>query len=359
MKHRLFPTSRLRNGPTLRALWLGLALAFALPSAARAQQQEEAAKPAPTAAPVQESPAPRGPSREQTYAVVVGAENYDSKKIPPVVGATAEAFGVAEALHAFAGVPPDQLTLLLSESVAAPTRRTILSALARLEGRLGPESLLIFSFTGRAAEANGHSYLLPTDASITHDPALLEETAIRADLLKSLMEATGAGQVIILLDTQRAAPEVALKPPLSVRPTARFMESFRFDLRGLRVTAFATIFAAQLGQVSLAHKESGWGMFGWAVVKTLEQEFDRERDRLLFSDLSAYVSARVARDSSARQRPAAYVEGASPGSIPFDSRTVRVSRLFRRFSRPPAIVWMVWLKRVEKRTRRVLPDAAA
>ncbi|MET0626220.1 MAG: CHAT domain-containing protein [Pyrinomonadaceae bacterium] len=262
------------------------------------------------------------PSREHRRAILVGVDAYASDSIPDFQAATVDAELFARALEKSAGFDRQRVTVLGSGTVNEPTRENILSSLAQLRDKIPADGLLVFAFVGRAVELNGRSYLLPSDAAVSRNPAVLEESAIRAELLKEMIEATGAGQVLLLLDPYRAVESPGTAPALPL--TGRFQESFRFDLRKGEVRAYANIFAASPGQKSHLREQDAAGLFAMMFLEGLRSEAVGAPNRVTLAALISYIQSSVYALSDGvgprAQQPTAVVEGYRPERLVISGR---------------------------------------
>lgn len=126
------------------------------------------------------------PLNSKRYAVVIGVDQYADTQITTLGGASNDARALANALIDYAGFPAEQVTVLASDQPAErqPTRGNILRRLSNLAAVIPSDGLLLLSFAGHGMERGGHAFLLPSDAQVSNDVELLEETAINVTQIK-------------------------------------------------------------------------------------------------------------------------------------------------------------------------------
>ena len=256
------------------------------------------------------------PGKSKRFALIIGIDQYSDSQMTSLGGATNDARILAAALVKHAGFPPEQVTLLASNQPAdrKPTRGNILRRLSNLAAVVPKDGLLLFSFAGHGIERNNQAFLLPSDAQVSNDVNLLEQTAINVVQIKDWIRKTGVGQVILLLDACRndpAAGRAAADNPL----TKAYMRGFDFNVRNREVTAFATLYATEIGSRAYEFSEKRQGYFTWAVVEGLKGKAANEKGEVTLSALVKYlqdtVPQRVLLDlgRGKSQRPFAVVEG--------------------------------------------------
>lgn len=163
-------------------------------------------------------------------------------------------------------------------------------------------------------ERDRRAYLLPSDAQVNGDLALLEQTAINADVIRDWIHQTGIGQVVLILDACRNNPSEGrgdARKPL----TEAYTRGFNFDVRNREINAFVTLYATEIGQVAYEFKEKKQGYFTWALVEGLKGGAANEQGEITLAGLVKYlqetVPKRVRLDlgGDKNQKPFAVVEG--------------------------------------------------
>jgi hypothetical protein len=252
------------------------------------------------------------PGRTNRWALVIGVDAYKDSQISPLKGSANDARVLADALVRYAGFPEDQVILMSTDQPEErqPTRVNLLRRLSNLASLVPKNGLLLVSFAGHGMERNGQAYLLPSDAQISDDITFLEETAISVTRMKERIRATGAGQVVVLLDACRNDPGGRADTP---NPLTVAYTKFNFDVRNREVQAFATLYATAVGERAYEYMEKRQGYFTWALVEGIKGSAANERGEVTLANLLKYLQEQVPKhvriDLGKEQRPFAIVEG--------------------------------------------------
>ncbi|MEW6130570.1 MAG: caspase family protein [Acidobacteriota bacterium] len=258
----------------------------------------------------------RLPGNAKRYALIVGVDEYQDSQINKLTGASNDAKALADALVKYAGFPGENVILLTSNQAVElqPTRANILRRLSNLRQVVPKDGLLLFSFAGHGIERNGRAYLLPMDAQVSTDIALLEDSAINVEAMRDRIRQTNVGQVLLILDACRNNPTTGRGESRSIL-TRTYTDGFNFDLRNQDITAFATLYATGVGQAALEFKDKKQGYFTWALVEGMRGAAANSKGEVTLAGLVKYVQEtvpkRVAIDYGAgeRQYPWADIQG--------------------------------------------------
>ncbi len=255
------------------------------------------------------------PGRAKRFALVVGVDKYADTQITTLGGASNDARALANALVTYAGFPADQVILLASDQPPErqPTRGNILRRLSNLAAVVPPDGLLLFSFASHGMERGGQAFLLPSDAQVSNDVTLLEQSAINVTQIKDWVRKIGVKQVLLILDACRNDPAGRSDVDNPLTPT--YTRGFNFDVRNHEVEAFATIYATAVGHRAFEYKEKHQGYFTWALVEGLRGGAANESGEVTLASLIKYLQDRVPKQvlidlgPGKDQRPFAVVEG--------------------------------------------------
>lgn len=277
--------------------------------------QTQGAKPQPSAAQERVGELKALPAKGKRYALVVGVDKYADTQITTLGGASNDARSLADALVRYAGFPADQVILLDTNQPAdrQPTRGNILRRLSNLATVVPKDGLLLFSFAGHGMERGGQAFLLPSDAQVSDDVTLLEQTAVNVLTVRDWVKKSGVRQVLLILDACRNDPggRAEADNPL----TETYTRGFNFNTRNREVEAFATIYATDLGHRAYEYTEKKQGYFTWALVEGLKGAAANERGEVTLNGLINYLQVRVPKQvqidlgAGKVQRPHAVVEG--------------------------------------------------
>ena len=256
------------------------------------------------------------PSSDRRWALVVGVDQYQDKQITPLQGAAADAHALADALVKYAGFAEDHVILLATDLPAErqPTKGNILVRLSNISSLVPKDGLLLFSFAGHGIERGGEAFLLSSDAKVSNDIRVVQETAVGAGHIKQWIRDMGIQQVLMLLDACRNDP-TAGRSDAPNRMGESYRKAFSFDVRNHDVEAFATLYATRVGERAYLYSEKGHGYFTWALLEGLKGAAANAAGEVTLGSLERYVQETVPRlvqvdlGSSVDQRPFAEVGG--------------------------------------------------
>lgn len=235
------------------------------------------------------------PAREKRWALVIGVDKYQDANLSSLSGAANDARALADALTRYAGFPDGQVTLLTTDAPPGrqPTRANILSSLHDLAADAPRDGLLLVFFAGHGiARDDSRAYLLPSDARLSEDTSLLDDTAINVEQMRKYIRATGIRQLIVILDACRNDPTRARGTAPNVLTTA-YTRAFNFDVRNREVIAFVTIYATAVGQRAYEDGDRRQGYFTRALVEGMGGGAKNSRGEVTLAALVDYVQKRV------------------------------------------------------------------
>jgi caspase domain-containing protein len=255
------------------------------------------------------------PGAAKRFALIVGVDEYEDTQIGRLDGAGNDARSLADALIRYAGFPKDQVVLLAPDQPRErrPTRGNILRRLSNLRSAVPKDGLLLVAFAGHGVEREGRAYLLPSDAQVSGDVSLLEDTAINVEVVRDRIRQTGVEQVVIVLDACRNDP--AGRGEGDNRLSEVYTRSFSFAARNSEVIAFATLYATAVGDRAYEYKEKKQGYFTWALVEGLKGAAANDKGEVTLGGLVKYLEETVPRrivldlGKDKKQRPFAVIEG--------------------------------------------------
>lgn len=254
------------------------------------------------------------PIKAKRWALIIGVDQYRDGQINALKGSVNDAHNLANALVSYAGFPQDQVIVLTTDQPEErqPTRINILTYLSNLASLVPKDGLLLVSFAGHGIERGGQAYLIPSDARLSHDVSLLEESAVSVTRMHDRIKAIGVGQVIVLLDACRNDPGGRADAPNKM--SAAYAK-FNFDVRNREVRAFATLYATEIGHRAYEYTEKRQGYFTWAVVEALKGGAANEKGEVTLSALVKYIQDNVAKriaidlGTHEQQKPFATIDG--------------------------------------------------
>jgi uncharacterized caspase-like protein len=256
------------------------------------------------------------PTNSKRFALVIGVDEYEDSQINKLEGAGNDAKAIVEALVQYAGFPRDQVKLLTADQPTErrPTRNKILRQLSNMRGAVPKDGLLLIAFAGHGIERGDQAYLLPSDAELSNDVSLLEQSSINVDDMRKRIVETGVGQVLLILDACRNDPSAG-RGDADNRLTNKFTEHFNFDERNSEVKAFATLYATDVGSRAYEYKEKKQGYFSWALVEGLRGAAANDKGEVTLGSLLDYLQAQVPKrirldlGTGKIQKPYAMIQG--------------------------------------------------
>jgi hypothetical protein len=233
------------------------------------------------------------PSHSKRWALLIGVDRYEDSNIGPLRGAANDANSLKNVLINYAGFPQDQVVVLSTDEPAErqPTRKNILKRLSNLSGLVPKDGLLLVSFAGHGIERSGQAFLIPSDATLTEDLGLLEETAVAVARVKQRIRDTGVQQVMILLDACRAYPTGRSDSSNPLTPA--FVNAFSFESRNREVEAFVVLYATARGSRAYEYAEKHQGYFSWAIAQALSGAAANDRGEVTLQALVKYLEDTV------------------------------------------------------------------
>jgi tetratricopeptide (TPR) repeat protein len=291
------------------------------------------------------------PEKSKRYAVVIGVDEYTNKQITKLSCAANDARALAEVLVKYAGFPNDQVTLIATSEPEErlPTRGNILRRLANLRSVVPNDGLVLISFAGHGIERNDQAFLLPSDAQMSNEIWLLEETSINVRMMCDRIRQINAQQVLMILDACRNEP-VAGRGEVANRLTEAFTRGLGFipdedresalDARNSNIKAFATLYATSVGHRAYENTEKRQGYFTWGLLEGLKGGAANAQGEVTLGSLVRYLEEQVPKrvlfdlGQAIEQRPWADIKGykanelvlaVTPQAIPSKSTFVPIT----------------------------------
>lgn len=225
------------------------------------------------------------------WAVVIGIEKY--RKVADAEFASRDAIAVREYVIRVLGVLPEQVFLLLDdEATSAEIHDLVEDRLPqRVQG--GDTVFVYFAGHGMPEVTSYKPYLLPADAN----PGNLHRTAYS---LEDFYEALGklkAERVAVFLDACFSGLRARSGKKELLVPGTRtvFVTKDQPSISSLNLVSLS---AADNSQVSNAYREKAHGLFTYFLLKGLSGSAGASGDRLLLSELAAYVTNQVIQTAS-------------------------------------------------------------
>jgi formylglycine-generating enzyme required for sulfatase activity len=281
-----------------------LLLFLAMLSAQLVSQQE------PRAADVKELP-----QASERWALLVGVEDYTDRNISPLRGPANDVKKMRDTLVKYAAFPSDNIIVLSTKGRDAdmPTRTGILTALSKIRNSIASNGLLLFMFSGHGISRGEKAFLLPSNATLTDDADLLEDTSLSVDLLRERMAATKVKQIIMFLDACRNDPEKSKAASGNNPLSEHFTKALDFARRNKEVEASAVIYATGLGERAYINNSDELGYFTEAITKAMGGAVADKSGQITLGALVEYIQSNVpkwvTRDYNKNQKPFSVIAG--------------------------------------------------
>ena len=218
---------------------------------------------------------------EDSYAVVVGVENYSG--LPKAEFAAHDAEAVREHLKSLGY--PVRHTMFLADDKA------VRSALEKyvdswLPKQVGAGSRVFFYFSGHGAPdpKTGQTFLMPWDG----DPKYLAETGYPTQRLLAKLDALPAKQVVVALDACFSGTGGRSVLPDGIRPLVT-----KVDLGRASYKRLVLLTASGADEISGTDREQGHGLFTYYFLKGLNGAAHGSREGLSVQDLYDYLKPEV------------------------------------------------------------------
>jgi Tfp pilus assembly protein PilF len=242
------------------------------------------------------------------WALIVGVDQYQSKDIPPLSGAVADARAVRQALVQYADFPEAQVTVLTSDGTVKPGAVSILEKLEEIKAAAKPGDLLLFFFAGHGVQVDGQRYLLTYDANISSTGAL-KHTSLAATALMQELESIRVAHRVIMIDACRNDPTTGgQKPNLA---DEAFEAAFTLQPAG-EGGVRCTLLSCSRAQSAYEWTEKRRGFFSYYIEQGLAGAAS-VRGRVTFTSLidylNEYVPQAVREHKNREQTPYSRFEG--------------------------------------------------
>ena len=240
------------------------------------------------------------PTGGDTYAVVLGIDEYVHNTVPTLRYAVADAKLFAQSLQDAVHVPKDHIVVMTSDVVdenLQPKATNVAFQVGNLKGKVKPTDTLIFYFAGHGVTVGDDSYLLTEEAD-NRNLATLKLSALRGKDLTDFLRDAGAGRVIVMVDACRNSPS---------KPSASLDFAYPPLGAGTGKTDSATMFACSVGERSWEWDEKKHGFFTWFLVQGLCRDAAESSGQVTLQSLKTFVSRAVPeaalKITSAKQTP--------------------------------------------------------
>ena len=233
-------------------------------------------------------------SNKNAIAMIIGISDYERTS-----ARAAYADEDAKYFYDYAtlklGVPEENVMELINDRADRTELKIATKSWLKKAVSSGQSDVFVFfAGHGMASDDGNNMFLLPYDGA----PELLEESAIRRDMLFGDIDATNPRSVTVFLDTcysgtSRSEEQLVSARPVSIKAKPQLIPK-----------KFTVITAAGNDQTAKPLEEVKHGMFSYFVMRGLEGDADGNTDKKITAgELHKYVKENVDRYSAGSQTP--------------------------------------------------------
>ena len=234
---------------------------------------------------VDELPAIKAKPNKNSFAIVIGIENY-RQKLPKADYATADANTMTEYLTKAMGYPEENVVALLNDKASMSDLTKYFEKWLSNNVEKDGSVFIYYSGHGAPNPKTGDAYIVPFDG----DPSFIDQTGYS---LKRLYENLGklqAKEIIVALDSCFSGAGGRSVLAKGARPLVMTMESLAIP------SNVAVLSAASGDQISSTYDEKGHGLFTYFMLKGLKGEGDTNGDgKVEIGELFEYIKPQVER----------------------------------------------------------------
>ncbi|OGP30747.1 MAG: hypothetical protein A2073_00295 [Deltaproteobacteria bacterium GWC2_42_11] len=234
---------------------------------------------------VDELPSIKAKPNKNSYAIVIGIENY-RQKLPKADYAVADAKTMTEYLTKVMGYPEENVVTLTNEHAAKSDFEKYFEKW--LFNNVEKDSSVFIYYSGHGAPnvKTGDAFLVPYDG----DPSFIAETGYSLKRLYDNLGKLQAKEIIVALDSCFSGAGGRSVLAKGARPLVMTMES-------LAIPSKVAVLSASSGeQISSTYEEKGHGLFTYFMLKGIKGEGDANGDGAVeIGELFNYIKPQVER----------------------------------------------------------------
>lgn len=234
---------------------------------------------------VDELPAIKAKPNKNSYAIVIGIENY-RQKLPKADYAASDAKIMTEYLTKAMGYPEENVVTLLNDRALKSDMEKYFEKW--LPNNVEKDSTVFIYYSGHGAPntKTGDAYLVPYDG----DPSFIEQTGYPLKKLYESLNKVQAKEIIVALDSCFSGAGGKSVIAKGARPLVMQMEAFQIPQK------IAVLSAASGDQISSTYEEKGHGLFTYFMLKGIRGEGDINGDgKIEIGELFEYIKPHVER----------------------------------------------------------------
>ena len=235
---------------------------------------------------VDELPSVKAKPNKNSYAIVIGIENY-RQKLPKADYAVADAKTMTEYLTKVMGYPEENVVTLTNEHA---TNVDFIKYFEKwLPNNVEKDGSVFIYYSGHGAPntKTGDAYLVPYDG----DPSFIEQTGYPLKKLYESLNKLQAKEIIVALDSCFSGAGGKSVIAKGARPLVMNLE------QDIKLSKNMIVMTASLGdQISSTYEEKGHGLFTYFMLKGIKNEDVVKQDgSIKMEDLFGYIKPQVER----------------------------------------------------------------
>jgi hypothetical protein len=235
---------------------------------------------------IDDLPAAIGKSRKNSYAIVIGIENY-RQKLPKADFAVADAQTMTEYLTKVLGYPEENVVTLLNDHATNVDLAKYFEQWLANNVEKGGSVFIYYSGHGAPNPKTGDAYLVPYDG----DPSFIDKTGYSLNRMYDALGKLPAKEIIVALDSCFSGAGGRSVLAEGARPLVMNLQ------KSVTMSKNITVMAAASGnQISSTYKDKGHGLFTYFMLKGIKNEDVVKPDgSIALSDLFGYIKPQVER----------------------------------------------------------------
>ena len=258
---------------------------------ARSEREPAAPKTAPETrsmvkSDIDDLPAALAKPNKNSYAVVIGIENY-RQKLPKADYADHDAQTMTEYLSRVMGYPEENIVTLLNEHATNVDLAKYFEKWLPNNVEAGGTVFVYYSGHGAPNPKTGDAYLVPYDG----DPQFIDQTGYSLRRMYDALGKLPAKEIIVVLDSCFSGAGGRSVLAEGARPLVMNLQKSVILSRNMTVMA-----AASGDQISSTYRDKGHGLFTYFLLKGIKNEHVTRPDgSIKIDDLFGYIKPQVER----------------------------------------------------------------
>ncbi|MBI3585432.1 MAG: caspase family protein [Nitrospinae bacterium] len=234
---------------------------------------------------VDELPAIKAKPNKNSYAIVIGIEQY-RQKLPKADFATHDAKTMTEYLTKVMGYPEENVVTLINDRALKSDFEKYFEKWLPNNAEKDGTVFVYYSGHGAPNPKTGDAFLVPYDG----DPSFIDETGYPLKRLYDSLGKLQAREIVVALDSCFSGAGGRSVLAKGARPLVMTME------KSVVPSNIAVLSAASGEQISSTYEEKGHGLFTYFMLKGIKGDGDANGDgKIEIGELFDYIKPQVER----------------------------------------------------------------